>query len=333
MKPIIGIMLGDATGIGPETVAKLFMEDKVAYCCMPLLVGDVRVLDLGKKIAKVDFPVRIVKAESDIHWDGDAIPMLDLGNLDPSGLTMGKGNIHSGKITGDTLVKCLELLKAKVIDALTFAPLNKGAMKEGGYPFEDEHRLFAHYLDWDQNPFGEVNVMKDIWTTRVTSHVPIAEVSKNITQDRVLQAIHLANSTLAKAGYEKPRLAVAALNPHAGENGSCGREEIDVIAPAVKLAQLEGIHAQGPFSADTLFMNAIGNKAFDGVVTMYHDQGQIAIKLLGFQYCVTVSAGLPYPITTPAQGTAYDIAGKGVASTSALSLALKIAAQMSGWRG
>lgn len=331
MKPILGIMLGDATGVGPEIIAKMIAADMFSPCCIPLFIGDARILAMGATIAGVSVNVKTVRDEKDIKWDGENALMLDLANQDPADVKLGEVSIDSGRISGEVLIKCLELLKAGTINGLVFAPLNKQAMKKGGFNYPDEHRMFAQVLNWTK-PHGEINVMKEIWTTRVTSHIPISEVAANITKERIMDAIRLADGSMRKYGFANPRLAVAALNPHCGEGGTCGREEIDVIAPAVEQAVAEGINAKGPISADTVATRAIMKKEFDGIVTMYHDQGQVAIKLIGPQYCVTISGGLPYPITTPAHGTAYDIAGKGLAYTTTTEQALLIAARMAGWR-
>lgn len=330
MKPILGVMLGEATGIGPELVAKLVAEKRLKKYCRPVLIGDARVLSMGQKIAGVEFPFSIVKQIQQVEWDGP-IAIIDLENHDPSNLVLGKIDVNSGRITGENLVTCLQLLQNKDIDGLVFAPLNKEAMKRGGHKFEDEHRMFAHYLNWDK-PFGELNVLNKLWTSRVTSHIPISSVAERLTVDSVLRAIRLIDQSLKRAGYEKPNIAVAALNPHAGEGGLCGREELDSIGPAIAAACEEGIAACGPYPSDTIFINAFkGN--YDAVVTMFHDQGQIAMKLMGFQFGVTVAGGLPYAITTPAHGTAFDIAGKGVANPDASEQAVMLAARLAGWRG
>ena len=328
-KPVLGISLGEAAGIGPEIIAKLCAQGRLTPYCRPVLIGDSRVLEMGRKIAAVEFPYVSVERILDVDWDGP-IAILDRRNHDPANLVMGQIDEYSGKVTGDNLIFALGLLQNKEIDGFVFAPLNKQAMKRGGHSFEDEHRLFASYLKWDR-PFGEMNVLDNLWTSRVTSHIPHKEVSEKLTQENVLRAIRLANETLRSAGMEKPRIAVAAINPHAGEGGLCGREEVDVIAPAIQQACEAGVAAVGPLPADTIFLNAFKGD-YDAVVTMYHDQGQIALKLMGFQFGVTVSAGMPYPITTPAHGTAFDIAGKGVAKIDATEQAVILAAKMAGWR-
>ena len=191
---------------------------------------------------------------------------------------------------------------------------------------EDELRWFAQELD-HRGACGEFNVLETLWTSRVTSHVALREVADLLSAEKVAEAIGMLDAALRRAGIANPRIGVCGLNPHNGDNGSYGREEIDVIAPGVRLAASRGHGADGPYPADTIFVRA-KNGAFDGIVTMYHDQGQIAMKLMGFERGVTVQGGLPVAITTPAHGTAYDIAGKGLANPQALSNALAIAARM-----
>ncbi|MFZ5945752.1 MAG: 4-hydroxythreonine-4-phosphate dehydrogenase PdxA [Bacillota bacterium] len=327
MKPILGILLGDATGIGPELIAKMCAEDKFSPHCRPIIIGDIRVLEMGKKIAGVDFPTQIIETTSGATWDGP-IPVLDQKNIDPSTLTLGKVDANSGRVTGQDCITAIELCKKGEIQGIMYAPFNKAALILGGYRYECEHHLFAHHFG-TQGTFGEMNVLNKLWTSRVTSHIPLKDVAANLSKEKVLAAIKLAHDTLTKAGYQSPRIAVAAINPHGGESGLCGREEIDIIGPGVELAREQGINAMGPYPSDTLFINAFKGD-YDAVVTMYHDQGQIAIKLMGFQFGVTVAAGQPYPVTTPAHGTAFDIVGKGLAKISATEQALILASKMAG---
>ena len=325
MKPTLGILLGEATGIGPEIVAKLCARNRFTHYCRPVLIGDIRVLDMGEKIARVDVPVRVVHSVPEAGWDR-SIPILDQKNLDPRKMRLGTVDANSGRATGETLVTALRLCQSGAIDGFVFAPLNKAALQHGGYDFKDEHRLFAHYLNWP-GLYGEMNVVGTLWTSRVTSHIPLKEVSSHLSIERVLNAIKLAHATLIRAGFAQPRIGVAALNPHGGDEGLCGREEIDIIGPAVQRAQSEGISAVGPLPADTIFVQAFRG-SYDAVTSMYHDQGQIAIKLWDFESTVTVSAGLPYPIATPSHGTAFDIVGQGVAKTDAMEKAVGICSQM-----
>ena len=325
MKPVLGITLGDATGIGPEIVAKLCNEQAMKKYCRPVLIGDLRVMKMGQEIAGVSYPVPVIDAVSDADWDGP-IPILDQKNLDRDDFRLGEINAVSGKVTGDSLITCLDLCKKGDINGFVYAPLNKAAMIRGGYDFKDEFAVFSDYLNWTEN-HGEMNVVKDVWTTRVTSHIPIKNISNELSMEKLVLALELADMTMKRAGKKRPKIGVAALNPHCGEDGLCGREEIDVIEPAIKIARERGIDALGPFSPDTIFIAAFEGE-YDAVTVMYHDQGQIALKLQGFEQAVTVSAGFPYAITTPAHGTAFDIVGKGVAKISATERAVDICSKM-----
>ena len=330
MKPILGIFLGEAAGIGPEVIARLVANGTVQKYCRPLLIGDSRVLKLGQRIAGVDFPVSIISDAAAANWDGP-VPFLDLKNFDPDGLVMGQVDTASGKATGDSLIESMKLLKAGSIDGFVFGPLNKEAFKKGGHHVEDEHALFAQCLDWLDKPRGLLNVLEDLWVFRVTGHIPFKDISAHITRESVGRAIRLSYDTLRMAGYDDPRIAVAALNPHAGDGGTCGMEEIDVLIPTIQEMRAQGMNVIGPVPADTIFMHAF-NKEYDTVVTLYHDQGQIATKLKAFDVGVTVSVGMPYAITTPEHGTAFDIAGKGIAKTLATEEAIRIAARMAATR-
>jgi 4-hydroxythreonine-4-phosphate dehydrogenase len=220
----------------------------------------------------------------------------------------------------------IDLALDERIDGITFAPLNKAALNAGGWRFNDEHQMFAH-LTRHIGFFGEMNVLDNLWMSRVTSHVSLRKALDQITPERIDAALTLADRTMRGAGFDAPRIAVAALNPHGGENGLFGREEIEIIAPAVARGIERGIRCRGPFPSDTIFLKAFAGD-YDGVLTMYHDQGQIATKLKGFNRGVTVTGGLRTVFTTPAHGTAFDIVGKGCATTGALEQAVRLCARL-----
>jgi len=328
LKPILGILLGEASGVGPEIVAKLCAEGKLLTYCRPLLIGDMRVLKMGQKTAGVEIPVYSVEDVSKAEWEG-RIPMVDLKNLDPQKIKIGEISIDSGHATGDMLIAALRLCEQGEISGIVYAPLSKAALKLGGHNFTDELKLMKHYLSFD-GPCGEMNIVDKLWTSRVTGHVPIKDISANLNIDSILKAVRLAYNALTRSGISCPRIAVAALNPHSGEDGLCGREEIEIIGPAVKMAREEGIEVFGPFPSDTVFISAFDGK-YDAVVTMYHDQGQIAMKLRSYQTGVTALVGLPYPVTTTLHGAAFDIAGKGIARSDSMEQAVMIAAKMAQW--
>ena len=324
-KPILGILLGDATGVGPELVAKTASNGFLSEHCRPIIIGDMRVLGRALELVGATADCFAIDSVDQADWE-KGIPVLDQKNQDPAEITIGQMNKECGKATLDMIETAAQLCKDGSIDGFSFAPFNKAAMIEGGCAFESEHHLFAHLFEVT-GPFGEINVLGDLMTTRTTSHIPISAVSRNLTMETILRAIQLSHNTVKASGIASPRLGVAALNPHCGEGGRCGREEINVITPSVEKAREMGIDAAGPYPADILFIKAFDGE-FDSVVTMYHDQGQIALKLKGFDQGVTVAGGQPYPVVTCAHGTAYDIAGTGKASTSAFENAVKLTSKM-----
>jgi 4-hydroxythreonine-4-phosphate dehydrogenase len=320
----IGLLLGDACGVGPEIVAKLLASDALDGAVATVVIGEPRILARAQEI--VGSTAEVPPIERLDQLEGKGPVLLPGPPIDPAEAPIGQVSEVAGRAVLDTFRLALGLAEAGELDAICFAPCNKQAMHEGGLDLEDELRFFVQVLDFHGH-VGEVNATDELATTRVTSHVPLRAVADLITADGVLRAIRLARDTLRAAGKPHPRIGVAGLNPHAGDGGIFGREEIDVIRPAVERAQAEQIAAAGPFPSDTVFLRA-RDGAFDAVVTMYHDQGQIAMKLMGFERGITIHAGLPFPITTPAHGTAFDIAGRGIARVDSLAQAYRTACRM-----
>jgi len=324
--PVIGLMLGDATGIGPEICAKLLASGSVKEAASVVVIGDARVLELGMRDAGVKLGYRSHRSVDEVRWPAETVPLIDLGNMDPGRIRRGEISEESGRVSGETLKYMIELALSRKIDGICFAPLNKGALHRGGWKFHDEHQMFAKLTD-HHGFFGEMNVIPEFSTFRVTSHVSLREAVNMITPERITAAVHLADTTLRAMGIAKPRIGVAALNPHGGENGLFGDEEIRIIRPTVEHLRAGGIACVGPIPSDTIFLRTLKGE-FDGVVIMYHDQGQIATKLIGFNKGVTVTAGLKTVFATPAHGTAFDIVGQGRADYSALEYAFRLAAQL-----
>ena len=329
-RPVIGLMLGDATGIGPEISAKLLASGAAAKVANVIVIGDRRVLELGMRDAGVKLGYRVHPAIESIRWPAEQLPVIDLGNLDPARFTQGESSAECGRITGETLKLMIDLAAAGKLDGICFAPLNKGALHAGGWRYHDEHQMFAA-LAGHKGFFGEMNVIREFSTFRVTSHVALREAVDMVSAERIESAIRLADETLRAAGHARPRIGVAALNPHSGENGLFGDEEIRIIRPTVERMCAAGVNCTGPISSDAIFIKARGGE-YDGVVMMYHDQGQIATKLLGFNKGVTVTAGLKTVFTTPAHGTAFDIVGQGRADPGALAYAFTLAAKLASSR-
>jgi len=302
---MIALFTGDPAGIGPELVGKLLQD--------PALLELAEVLLIGQRLqSAVAAPVRWH------DWPGDLA-----GAFAP-----GVAGADNGRFMIDALAQGVDLVRSGRADALCFAPLNKGALRLGGMHQEDELRWFSDQLQY-RGECGELNVLKKLWTSRVTSHVALRDVSALLTPQKVAASIRMITDALRASGVALPRIAVCGLNPHNGDGGNYGDEEGRIIGPGVSLAQESGYPAEGPFPADTAFVRAVrAQGGYDGVVTMYHDQGQIAMKLLGFEQGVTVHGGLPIPVTTPAHGTAYDIVGQGIANPQAMRNAFDLAVRM-----
>ncbi len=330
-KPRLALVLGDPAGVGPELMARLLARPETLAQADLLIVGDRRILARGEKAAGVTLDVETVRDRAQARPAADRLVMLDTADMDPALVPVGEVSEKGGRSAIGNYRIALDLAKAGVVDGVTFVPFNKQAIRYSVPGYEDELKFAAEHIGYE-GAYAEFNVMEGLWNARVTSHVPIREVADLITEERILERLELTLRSLAEAGIEKPRVAVAALNPHAGDGGAFGREDIDVIEPAVRRAQKKGLAVEGPFPSDTVFLRAKRGD-FDAVLTMYHDQGQIAFKLLGFDTGVTVLGGLPMPITTPAHGTAYDIAGKGVANLVPTIRAFEIACKMAEARG
>ena len=327
VKPVIAVTFGDASGIGPELVAKLLARPESRAAATIVLVGDAWVWAAGKRAAGLDPEVRRIDGLAAARMAADDVPMLlAIDTVAEAEVIPGQVTAAAGRGARAALTHCLDAATRGEIDAICFAPLNKQALKQGGMRFEDELHFFADYLGVNDY-FCEFNTLGSLWTSRISSHIPLAEVPKLVTKERIKAAARLTLVTLRQAGFAAPRIGLAALNPHGGDGGTCGREEIDVIAPAAAELNAEGLVIQGPYPADTIFLKARDGQ-LDAVVTMYHDQGQVAIKLLGFERGVTVQGGLPIPIATPAHGTAFDIVGRNRANVEATVQAFLLAARM-----
>ena len=319
-RPRLVLTFGDPSGIGPELAVRLLATPGNLDKADVLVLATPAELAAATSEAGVNVPVGTEPGAGHV--------VLVDPELGDQPVKRGEASIEGGRRVLTDLQHCLRLYKEGRADAIMFTPLNKSALHWAGMHEEDELRWFAKELGYTGTT-SELNFVPGMTTSRVTSHIALSEVASRINARSVLEAIRLLHQVIRDNGVERPRLVVCALNPHAGESGQFGREEIDHIAPGVALAQVEGIDATGPLPCDTLFIKARDGE-YDGVVTMYHDQGQIAMKLMGFDKGVTVQGGLPVPIATPAHGTAYGIVGKGIASLGPTQHAYDIACNLGG---
>lgn len=326
--PVVALTLGDPAGIGPELIARLLGQTDAAQHANIVLIGDAWLWAEGQRVAGVQVATTPVASLAEVR--GRAQPntpaWLAVDTVRPDQVTRSLAQAPGGASVLQVLNACMDATQRGEVDAICFAPLNKHAMKQGGLKHEDELHHFAEYLGVSSY-FCEFNTLGDLWTSRVSSHIPLKDAASYLSQDRIKDAARLIYRSLQAAGVAQPKVAVAAFNPHGGDGGTCGREEVEIIAPACEALRAEGVPVGGPFPADTIFLKARDGE-YQAIVTMYHDQGQIAIKLMGFSKGVTVQGGLPVPITTPAHGTAYDIAGQGKADVNATYNAFRIAARM-----
>ncbi|WP_439259067.1 4-hydroxythreonine-4-phosphate dehydrogenase PdxA [Lonepinella sp. BR2930] len=328
-KPTVAMVLGDPAGVGPELVAKLLTQTAQREKANILLIADRDELQKGLNIAQVSFDYdEISEQELPSYSFKLGKPALIHHKCShPAPFEYGKATEQSGVYILETLKKSVTFAQAGYVQSICFAPLNKQAMHLGGLKYRDELHWFA-----DQTNFHdfvcELNVVDGIWASRVTSHIPFKDIVPNLSIESVVDCICLLHRSLVQAGISQPKIAVQALNPHGGEGGVFGDEEIKIIKPAVEKARQEyGFELYGPFPGDTT-MREVQHLKIDGVVSMYHDQFSTALKLLGFERGVTVQGGIPIPITTANHGTAYDLYGKNVAIPSAFEEAFNIAVRM-----
>ncbi len=321
----VGITMGDAAGVGAEIIVKAALHGCFDEGVRAVLIGDERVLIRGMRAVgeKIDY-VKVRSVPEAMACRG--LILLDTGALDAGAYPYGVPDAALGLEAGRNMKACVNACREGYLDAICFGPNQKSSLKAAGFHLNGAVDLLAGFYGCDGYRM-EMNVLGSVWTARVTGHIPLREVGPSLTKEKILQAARMLNETMKKAGFDRPRIAVAGLNPHNGEGGTCGREEIDTIIPAVEEGRAEGIELFGPYAADTLFFRVFRGD-FDGAVTMYHDQGQIAMKLHGFDAAVSVYGGLPKPAATCAHGTAYDIAGTGTVNSGAWEHAFALARAM-----
>ncbi len=324
-RPLVAITMGDPAGIGPEVTVKAAVHPEVWRCCHPLAVGDAGILIAAVEMTGVDLTIHPVAEAADAQFQPDALDVIDLENVDAAALVSGEVSAGAGRASVAYVKKAVELAQQGEVDALATGPINKAALQAAGVPYVGHTELLAALT-------GEERVTTMLATpglrvVHVTRHVPLAEVAALITRERVLETLRIAHKGLTQMGIKRPRLAVAALNPHGGDDGLVGREEIESIAPAVEEAVREGIDAHGPIPADTVFLKAIEG-SFDVVVAMYHDQGHIPIKTHDFAHSVTVTLGLPIVRTSVDHGTAFEIAWRNQADETSMVEAIRLASEL-----
>lgn len=373
MLPRIGITMGDAAGIGPEIIVKVLTNRYIYQICQPIVIGSLSIIQDALNLVTVknkqidshkNFPhVSPIQSTKHVTTEFGTIDVLDVSSLKPEDVTYGKIDPQCGSAAVKAIETAVELTLDGMLDAITTAPICKAAIEKAGSPFPGHTEMLTSLTQseksvmmlktWDipstvQQPVsGDIelnktkkksatstNIKGDLTVSFVTNHIPVAEIAKQLSVERIGDVVQITHDALIQfgiVGNGRPRLVVAGLNPHAGEEGMFGREEEVYILPAVQQAQMSGLQVDGPLPADTLFKKAIQGE-WDAVIAMYHDQGNIPIKLLaslpGWGRVVNITLGLPIVRTSVDHGTAFDIAGKGIASETSLIAALAAAAQL-----
>ncbi|MGI1692076.1 4-hydroxythreonine-4-phosphate dehydrogenase PdxA [Thermoanaerobacter uzonensis] len=325
VKPLIGITMGDAAGVGPEIIMKALSDPQIYKISKPVVIGDAKMLQRAESFLKTGFLIKAIQNVEEAEFKFGVVNCIDL-NLLPIDLPYGRLSEKAGDAAFKYLKKAIELAKDKKIDAISTAPLNKEALHKAGYMYPGQTEILAKLTN--TTDFAMMLSAPRLKVIHVTTHVGLVDAVKMINPERVYTVIKLAYNTLKKAGYSNPRIAVCGINPHAGENGLFGYgEEEGKIVPAIQKAQTENIKVTGPLPADTVFFRAIRGE-FDIVVAMYHDQGHIPIKVLGFETGVNITVGLPFIRTSVDHGTAFDIAGKGIADEKSMKEAIRQAVEL-----
>jgi len=329
-RPILGVTMGDASGAGPEILVKALTLPAIQATCRPLVIGDASTIQQAARIVESDVRIRAVDSASEARFDAERIDVLDLHNIDLDRLEYATVGAMAGQAAYECIVKAVDLALAGEIAAIVTSALHKEALNLAGHHFPGHTELLAHLCG-----VKSVTMMLaagDFRVSHVSTHVSLREAIERVKQDRILAVTRLTHEAVRRLGIREPRLAVAGLNPHSGEGGLFGDEEIVEIEPAVAVAQAEGMNVVGPIPPDTVFFR-MNEGQYDAVIAMYHDQGHIPTKVLAFDRGVNVTLGLPIIRTSVDHGTVFGKAGKGTASPNSMIEALKLAAAMAGSAG
>ena len=324
--PLVAVTMGDPAGVGPEIIAKTFADPDFHMGNRALVVGDAGMLERAAELLGLPLGIRGIREPEDAAFEPGTADVLQVGDLPPD-LPFGELDARAGDAAFRYVEKATRLASAGRVTAIATAPLNKEAMHLAGHGYPGHTEILADLTGTDD--YAMMLVTDELKVIHVSTHVSLKEAIERAQPERELAVIRLAHESLKKLGVRSPRVAVAGLNPHAGENGLFGKEDLEKIRPAVKAALEEGVDASGPWAPDTVMMRA-RQGYFDVVVVQYHDQGHIPIKLMGFDTGVNVTVGLPFFRTSVDHGTAFDIAGTGKADHASLKAALDLARSLAG---
>lgn len=330
IKPVIAITMGDPSGIGPEVIAKALAGRQIHRWCQPIVVGNTWSLEQAVKLTNVQLHVREVPDVHNIEPSPKIANILDIHNLNPVDITVGQVSPICGKASMEWVSKATDLALAGRVQALVTAPINKAAASLAGYKAIGHMELLQQMSGAYE--IATMLISGKLRVVHLTTHRSLRMACELVTRNEVLSKLKLTHKYFRQWGFPNPRIGTAALNPHASDGGLLGDEETTAITPAVEQARLQGIDAHGPIPADIVFHQAIQGK-YDVVLAMYHDQGHIPVKVYGFEDSISVNLGLPFVRTSVDHGTAFDIAGKGVADHKSLVEAVRIASALCTGKG
>jgi 4-hydroxythreonine-4-phosphate dehydrogenase len=323
-RPIIAIPLGDPAGVGPEIVVKALAEESIWAMCRPLVVGDRKIVANALQVCNGSAHLHVVENPAEGRYEKDTIDLIDLDNVDMATLSIGESQAMCGRAAFEYIERSVNLALDRTVDALATTPINKESLRAGDIPQIGHTEVLAELTDThDPLTMFEVHGMRVFFLSR---HVSLREACDLVTKDRVLDYIIRCTQALKKLGVERGTMAIAGLNPHSGEHGLFGREEMDHVEPAIKEAKQIGYHVEGPIGADSVFHFALAGR-YNSVLSLYHDQGHIATKTLDFERTIAITNGLPFLRTSVDHGTAFDIAGTGTASAVSMIEAIALAAK------
>ncbi|UCF29870.1 MAG: 4-hydroxythreonine-4-phosphate dehydrogenase PdxA [bacterium] len=320
----LAVTMGDPAGVGPEIISLALEDNNLRRCC--LVVGNLDRLAAGARKAGSTLKYRMVDDVSDIDPVDDRVPVVHQ-DLPSAEIPFGKLSAEAGECAYRCLVRAIDMAMQGRVAGIVTAPLNKGSLHLAGHRFPGHTEILAERTGAED--YVMMLAAGGMRVLHVTTHMPVAAVPGALNRERILRVLHLGQEALVRMGIERPRFGVAGLNPHAGEGGIFGDEDVNIIAPAVEDAVRVGIDAKGPIAPDIVFLK-MNRGHYDAVVAMYHDQGHIPLKLLAFESGVNITLGLPIIRTSVDHGTAFDIAGKGLADPGSLIEAIRLAASMAG---
>ena len=329
-KPVIAITMGDPCGIGPEVIAKALASGEVYSACRPVVVGSSWSMEQAVKLTGTPLKVREVESPVEAGLSPDLVDVVDIHNLNPEDVTVGKVSPVCGKAAMEWVSRAAELALAGQVNALATAPVNKEAASLAGYKAIGHMELLQEISGAQE--VATMLMSGRLWVVHLTTHRSLRRACDYVTKDRILAKLELTQNSFTQWGISNPRIGVAALNPHGSDGGLLGNEEAEEIAPAVEEARQRGIDAYGPVPADIVFHQAIQG-SYDVTLAMYHDQGHIPVKVHGFERSITANLGLPFVRTSVDHGTAFDIAGKGIAKHQSMQEAIKLAVSLSLGKG